>query len=347
MFYLKYRPHTLAEVDNVIVKDTLIHILKSKQIPHALLLVGPKGTGKTSTARILAMSINCLNNAFSGKGESIEPCNSCANCKSIENSSSPDVTEMDAASNRGIDEVRTLIHDASFSPIAGKYRVFIIDEAHMITSEAFNALLKTLEEPPASVVFILATTNEEKVPRTIISRCHKVVFGKAKIEDIVHMLKRIAKEEKIVLSEEILQLIARHADDSFRDAAKLFEELHVQGKLDTVHAQEYLGIRAKGTLITTLETQPLDKTLAWVALFSESGGSVKYLVEDSLKELHRILLQSHNIPSEEPEIKTTLSPQRITSLMRLLQEAYINLKYAPVETIPLEIAVVEFYNKQK
>lgn len=242
MYYLTYRPRTIGELDNSHVKKNLANLLKSRDVPHALLLVGSKGMGKTSTARIIAKALNCLENAFAGKGESFEPCNKCANCKAIDSGSSSDVAEQDAASNRGIDEVRRLIKEAAFAPMTGRYRVYIIDEAHMITTDAFNALLKTLEEPPKSVVFILATTNEEKVPKTIISRCVRIAFGEAEPADIKHMLTRIAKEEKIELSEELKSLISIYSDRSFRDAAKMFEELVMQDKLSINDAEAHLMI---------------------------------------------------------------------------------------------------------
>src|SRR3989339_93558 len=208
MFYLKYRPKTISELDNTRVRDQLRKILESKDFPHAFLFVGQKGTGKTSAARIFAKAINCL------KRESIEPCNRCVNCLAIASSSFTDVLEMDAASNRGIEEVKNLIRETAFLPMSGRYRVFIIDEAHMITPDGFNALLKTLEEPSPSTIFILATTNMEKLPKTIISRCVKINFGKGKIEDIVSMLKRISYAEKLEYSEDILKLIAHHSESS-------------------------------------------------------------------------------------------------------------------------------------
>src|SRR3990167_2336485 len=228
MFYLKYRPKKIAELDNVRAKDILIKILNSSEIPHALLFVGDKGTGKTSAARLFAKSINCLKNKFSKNNKDVEPCNDCKNCKSIDTSSSIDIVEMDAASNRGIDEVRKIIQESTFAPMGNRYRVFIIDEAHMITNDAFNALLKTLEEPPKSVIFILATTNLEKMPKTIRSRCNIVNFAKAKKNDIISMLEKIIRKEKIKIDKELITLIAQHADSSFRDAAKILEELTVQ-----------------------------------------------------------------------------------------------------------------------
>ncbi|NTU73574.1 DNA polymerase III subunit gamma/tau [Candidatus Roizmanbacteria bacterium] len=343
MFYLTYRPKTLSELDNSNVSDTLKNILHAPEVPHALLFVGQKGTGKTSTARIFAKAVNCLQNKFSGVGESYEPCNTCSNCISIEASSSPDVTELDAASNRGIEEVKKLIHESAFAPISGKFRVFIIDEAHMITHDAFNALLKTLEEPPASVIFILATTNEEKVPSTIQSRCHRISFGKAKKEDVISMLRRIMRAEHITAPDDFLEVIATHSDKSFRDATKLLEELVVQNKLTAIEAREYIGVRTKESLIEVLGTQPLKDALQWSNEFSKTGGSIKRLIEELLEELRLVLLSKNGVAVDDV-LATPLTVPQVSVLMKLLNEAYGLLKSSPIEAIPLEIALVEFYN---
>lgn len=339
MYYLTYRPRTIEEIDNSVPREIIKKILLTKSIPHAFLFVGQKGTGKTSTARIFAKSVNCLKRTSS----SVEPCNSCANCKSIDHSSFPDVVEMDAASNRGINEVKNLIKESSFLPIAGTYRVFIIDEAHMITNDGFNALLKTLEEPPSTVIFILATTNAEKIPKTIASRCIPIIFGKAKKNEIVHMLDRIIKSEKLHIDTKILDLIASHSDNSFRDGAKLLEELVIQKKLEYSEIQSYLGVRSKDNFLQVLSTKPLSASLQWISEFSQTGGSFKNLIEELLAQLHIQLLSKHDIDKVE---SINFSLLEITTLMKLLNEAYINLRNTPIESIPLEIAVVEFYNKR-
>lgn len=345
MYYLKYRPQTVEQIDNTRGRETITKILHARELPHAFLFVGQKGTGKTSTARIFAKALNCLENKFAGKGDSIEPCNKCVNCVSINSSSSADVTELDAASNRGIDEIKSLIRESAFAPMSSKYRVFIIDEAHMITPDAFNALLKTLEEPPASVVFILATTNEEKVPKTIQSRCFKVLFGKAKKEDVWRMLNRIIKNEKLQLPNEVTDLIITHSDNSFRDAAKLLEELVIQHKLSVDDARMYVGIRSKTSLLKILETKQLKDALAWVEDFAHAGGSFKNLLEELLEELRLTLLSKNGLINDDsPEYNLTV--KEISLLMKLLTEAYGMLRSVPIESLPLEMAVVEFYNKK-
>jgi DNA polymerase-3 subunit gamma/tau len=346
MFYLKYRPQTIQDLDNSNVKDVITNILKSKELPHAFLFTGQKGTGKTSTARIVAKAVNCLENAFAGKGDSIEPCNTCVNCKSINTSSSPDIIEMDAASNRGIDEVRSLIRESSFSPISAKYRVFIIDEAHMITNDAFNALLKTLEEPPASVIFILATTNEEKVPKTIISRCTRISFGRAKKEDIIQRLQKIIANEKITIDPKVLEFIATHSESSFRDASKILEELIIQNKLSLQEAENYVGLYSNQSFLEIVSSKPLKDSLQWVNDFTQNGGSVRTLLEESLDKLRVGLLAKSGVQIET-EVDMNLSVADISLLMKLFNEAYGTLKISPIESVPLEIAVVEFYNERK
>lgn len=347
MFYLKYRPHTIEELDNTNVKDELKKILQSPNVPHALLFVGQKGTGKTSAARILAKAINCKKNKFSGKGNSLEPCNNCDNCKSIDTGSSVDIVEMDAASNRGIDEVRSLIKESAFLPMNNKYRVFIIDEAHMITHDAFNALLKTLEEPPQSVIFILATTNMEKVPKTIRSRCFAINFGRAKKIDLLHMLKRISQEEKIKVDENLLKLIAKHSDHSFRDATKMLEELSIQNKLTLDEGKKFLGILAKENLLEIIKKDDLKKSLQWIEEFAQAGGDFKHLSEQLLDELRKLLLTKNKIAVEDQDVDVDFSLKEISSLIRLINEAYNNLKISPIESLPLEIAVVDFYNSRR
>src|SRR3989338_2456352 len=348
MFYIKYRPKTIKEIDNLSAKVMIGKILESSTLPHAFLFVGQKGTGKTSTARILAKAVNCLNNKFSSNpsndSQSYEPCNKCANCKSIGLSSFTDVIEMDAASNRGIEEIKNLIRETSFLPMSGGFRVFIIDEAHMITNEGFNALLKTLEEPPESAIFILATTNLEKLPKTIVSRCLKINFGKANTTDIYSMLKRIAKIENIDFSDDLLRLIASHSENSFRDGAKILEEVTFQKIKSVEEVERFLGIRGKNDLIEIIEKKDLKKTLSWIEDFSQNGGDFKSLIEDILNQLHSQLLIKNDVIKNEDN-QTTLNLNEISLLMKLLIEDYQNLRNTPIDSLPVEIALIEFYNK--
>lgn len=346
MYYLKYRPHTIEELDNTTPRETINAILKSKNLPHAFLFIGHKGTGKTSTARIFAKSVNCLSNAYAGKETSIEPCNACVNCKSIDKSSFSDVTEMDAASNRGINEVKELIRETSLMPMAGKYRVYIIDEAHMITNDGFNALLKTLEEPPETVIFILATTNLEKVPKTIQSRCVLVQFGSAKIEEIVHMLQRIKKAEKLDITDESLIVIANHCDLSFRDGAKILEEIVLSGKTDITSIITRIGIRSKVALHDAIGKKNTAQILNWIKEFTVSGGNMTILLEELLSDLQNHLLVLNKVTGTQ-ESKVTYTLKETISLMKLLNEAYGLLKLSPFPSIPLEVVLLEYCDTMK
>jgi len=347
MFYLKYRPQKIAEIDNGAVRETIKKLLHSKQIPHALLFAGPKGSGKTSTARIVAKSLNCQRTVFSGHGQTIEPCNQCSNCLMINNSSSVDVVEIDAASNRKIDEIRKLINEVSFSPMTGHYRVFIIDEAHMITKDAFNAFLKTLEEPPESVIFILATTNPEKLPKTILSRLYRIEFGNIVGSDIERMLDRIAKKEKINLDLKVKKLIVSQADRSFRDAAKILENLSIQNLLKFNQAEKYLGSTNKLKLLAIIDKGDLSQALNWINGFSEKGGNIKKLIEELLQILRKQLFVAvGSQPISQGQLRLNLSEKKIFLLIKLLNEAYRQLFYSPIESLPLELAITEFYNEE-
>jgi len=322
MFYLKYRPQTLEEIDNSNVRETITKLLSSRRsIPHAFLFVGQKGTGKTSVARIVAKTLN----------------------KTTDSSGLSDIVEMDAASNRGIEEVKKIIKEASYLPMNSAYRIFIIDEAHMITTDAYNALLKTLEEPPSTAIFILATTNIEKVPKTIISRCSVINFGRAKQLDIVAMLGRIAKHEKLELDGELFALIAQYADFSFRDAAKILEDLAIQKKLTVPEAKEYLGLFGTKNIIEVIHTSSLPQSLAWIQRFSTEGGSIKSLIESSLKDLHALLLSKHGVKTENDPLNIDLSVNQITKLIKLLSEAHRAVSFSPIESLPLEIAIADYF----
>ena len=345
MFYLKYRPRKIAEIDNSRVSILFKKILEGSTIPHAFLFVGQKGTGKTSAARIFAKAVNCTENKFAKKNTDFEPCNKCSHCLSINSSTFTDVLEMDAASNRGIEEVKNLIRETAFLPMSGRYRVFIIDEAHMITPDGFNALLKTLEEPSPSTIFILATTNMEKLPKTIISRCVKINFGKGKIEDIISMLKRITSSEKLEYSEDILKLIAHHSEASFRDAAKIIEEVSMQKIISKSELENFLGIRGKDDLLEIITKKDIKKIYLWIEEFSQNGGNFKNLIEDILEELRvQLLIKKGVLLDEAKPINLTVG--EISRLIKLLMESYQQMRITPIESLPLEIALNEFYNDE-
>ncbi|GIW63259.1 MAG: hypothetical protein KatS3mg091_061 [Patescibacteria group bacterium] len=341
MYYLKYRPKSIAELDNPKARELLYSILKKdKNLPHALLFTGQRGTGKTSSARILAKAINCLNNYFSGKSQELDPCNQCQMCLNITNEAVSDIVELDAASHRGIEDIKSLIKEAQFAPMSARHKVFIIDEAHMITNEAFNALLKTLEEPPQRTIFILATTNPEKLPDTIKSRCVIVNFGAVTQEDIITMLKRIKKGEQLKIEEKTLALIADTANNSFRDAAKILEELVSLNKTTYEQALNHLYTKDNKQLLEILLNQDLQTAIDWAENFYQEGGDVKNLISFTLKTAKEQLIDS--IKSNN---KTKIN--KLTLILRLFQRAYQELRYTPNDLIPLELAIIEFYNSSK
>uniref|UniRef100_A0A832G081 DNA polymerase III subunit gamma/tau n=1 Tax=Ignavibacterium album TaxID=591197 RepID=A0A832G081_9BACT len=216
----KWRPQKFNEVvGQEHITETLKNSLRKNRIAHAYIFTGPRGVGKTTTARILAKALNCLNPV------DYEPCNKCQMCKAINEMQSMDIIEIDAATNRGIDEVRTLRESVKYAPTLGKYKVYIIDEVHMLTTESFNAFLKTLEEPPSHTIFIFATTDIHKVPPTIISRCQRFDFRRLQIDTIKDQLKKIAEEEKIKIDDKALTIIAKKADGAMRDAQSYFDQV--------------------------------------------------------------------------------------------------------------------------
>lgn len=244
VLYRKYRPKTFGEIaGQKHIVQTLTNALMSGRIAHAYLFCGPRGTGKTTMARLLAKTLNCE----ARKSNEYEPCNKCPSCESINNGSAMDIIEVDAASNRGINEIRDLREGIRSTPSALKYKVYIIDEVHMLTKEAFNALLKTLEEPPAHAIFVLATTEVHKIPATILSRCQRFDFRKLSIDDIVERLQSIIKKEKIECDDDAVQFIAAISDGGLRDAESLLGQLiSVSGnpprRIDLAIVQDVLGV---------------------------------------------------------------------------------------------------------
>lgn len=231
--FLKYRPQTIADlISQNSVKETLINAIQNNKIVNAYLLTGPRGSGKTSTARIIAKSLNCLN-PNTGTSPTIDPCGKCETCLGVINSSSVDVTEIDAASHGGVDDARELIEKVNMASITGKYRVYIIDEVHMLSTAAFNALLKVIEEPPANVIFVLATTEEDKVPKTISSRCQNLKFKPITVNETMLQLKYVSQQEDINIDTEALTMIAEHSDGAMRDALGLLDQLSVFSNTET------------------------------------------------------------------------------------------------------------------
>jgi DNA polymerase-3 subunit gamma/tau len=248
--YRKYRPTRFSEiVGQEHIKRLLKNALEKRRISHAYIFAGPRGTGKTTTARIIAKSLNCEKNQYE------EPCNECVSCKAIDSGSHLDVIELDAASNRGIDEVRKIRDGVNFTPVMGKYKVYIIDEVHMLTKEAFNALLKTLEEPPEHVVFILATTNPEKIPPTIISRCQVLEFRNISNNEIKNRLREICIKEGYDVTEDALEKIVKKAAGGLRDALSILEQVvrYSGGEVTPETVNEALGLVSEETIDKFIE----------------------------------------------------------------------------------------------
>ena len=235
--YRKYRPQTLEQlVGQEHIKNALTNAITLNKISHAYLFTGPRGTGKTSTARIFAKSLNCVN------GPTTTPCGECANCIDITNSTPMDVIEIDAASNRSVEDAQHILERVMYAPVNSRYKIYIIDEVHMLSTTAFNALLKTLEEPPKNVIFILATTEVHKVLDTIKSRCQRYDFKRITTDDIVEHLRKISKLENIDITDDALISIAKNSAGGMRDSIALLEQLSVLGgQITTAEIDNLLG----------------------------------------------------------------------------------------------------------
>ena len=343
-YYLKYRPQKVFDLDLADVRESLQKILKSKKIPHAFLFSGPKGTGKTSAARIIAKTINCPH-----KKHKDEPCNRCDICQEITIGNSLDLIEIDAASNRGIDDIRSLREKIKLSPAKCQYKVYIIDEAHMLTAEAFNALLKTLEEPPAHAVFILCTTEEQKIPKTILSRCFQTKFHRSKFQEVIRSLQRVVKGEKLLLGKGVLEAIAQNADGSFRDAQKILDQLSSTGaKISLLETQKLLGqieeLRPE-KLLQFLAAKDLKASFLEIDRLVNFGADLEVYLQKLLEKLRLILLKLIGVEinnGQETELIDNLDKSGIIRLINLFSRAAAEMKTTPIPQLPLELVAVEW-----
>lgn len=287
--YRKWRPQGFDSlVGQEAVRTALTNALETGRIAHAYLFAGPRGTGKTSTAKILAKAVNCEH------GPTPNPCNKCQNCVRINDGTSMDVFEIDAASNRGIDEIRDLREKVAFAPVNGRYKVYIIDEVHMLTTEAFNALLKTLEEPPPHVIFILATTEPHKIPATIHSRCQRFDFKRVTDSDIVKRLREVADGSGIAADDDALQLIAVQADGGMRDALSLLDQCGVMAeRVSAETVRSVLGIvgrEALRELVNAVGEGNVPKALELLEALLAGGKDVKQIITELAEYLRAVLL---------------------------------------------------------
>lgn len=347
VYYLKYRSQRIAELDLAEIRESLAKVLKSKKIPHALLFTGPRGTGKTSAARVFAKAINCQT-----KRKTYEPCNRCKICQAVTDGSCLDLIEIDAASNRGIDDVRDLRDKIKLSPSECQYKVYIIDEVHMLTKEAFNALLKTLEEPPRHAVFILCTTAPEKLPETIISRCLHFNFKKAKKEEVLRSLERVVKGEKLKIEKGVLEEIAKSSDGSFRDAQKNLDQLAMTKKKITLEeTKQFLGrveAMAPEKLLSLLADRKLKGALLEIDRIVSLGADLSRYCQDVLDKLRMGLLSRAGLTEVScPKEVTEFEIFELTQLIRLFSQAASDLKTSPIPQLPLELVVVEWLRGER
>lgn len=360
--YRKYRPKGL---DDLIGQEVFVEIIRNAaaadKLSHAYLFYGPRGTGKTTAARIIAKIANCEKRQTDKKFYALgEPCNECRVCKEIDEGRALDVVEIDAASNRGIDEMRDLKEGIRLSPTSYKYKVFIIDEAHQLTKEASNALLKTLEEPPAHAIFVLATTEQEKLLPTIVSRTQRFNFRKVPVQEVLKKLNKIVIGEKINIANDALELIAASSEGSFRDAESLFEQVVSIGEGTTLESVERLlgkvGFVRTATLAGFFLEKDLRGALDYLNEINESGYNLIQLNKDLIHYLRRVLSLKFD-ESLEDVFRRELTSDEIArlkkhgalikddayaiNLIKSLIRAYSEMRYSPFAIVPLEIAIIE------
>ena len=357
--YRKYRPQTLDKlVGQEHIKKTLTSAIELGKIAHAFLFTGPRGTGKTSTARILAKSLNCKN------GPTIHPCGECESCRDITNSVPIDVIEIDAASNRKVEDTQSILEKIQYVPVNGRYKIYIIDEVHMLTNHAFNALLKTLEEPPENVIFILATTEVHKVLDTIKSRCQRFDFRRITTEDIVKHLRYISDEEKINISDDALFTIAKNSAGGMRDSISLLDQLSLLGVSKQVTSEDVNAIlgRISFDILNKLSSKIIDaKPNEAIEILNDiyNSGNEPLQILTNLSEYFKNLLIVKNCRKEllceltglnEPQIeelskqKELLETHQIVFLLERITYYIKEVKMASNQHLWLEVGMIDLAN---
>lgn len=355
--YRKYRPSNFNEVvgQKVIVK-TLKNAIKYDRLSHAYLFCGPRGTGKTSIAKILAKTINCTNL------QNYLPCNECNNCLQYNNKQSVDIIEIDAASNNGVDEIRELRDKVGLVPSYGKYKIYIIDEVHMLTTSAFNALLKTLEEPPKHAIFILATTEPYKIPITILSRCQRFDFKKISVDDIIERLHVIAQSEKINISDEILKEIAILSDGGMRDSINLLDQVNAYvGENKEVTYQDVHDVN--GTLkpeelsdfVEKIRNNDLKDALMLSDSYNDIGKNMTKVLEELISFFRNILiakvvpdyLDGNNFAEFYKKVSESYTLEQINSIMKLMNGALYDMKMSNNPKILFDLLILNIAELSK
>lgn len=346
MFYTKYRPQKFEEVSKPNdVATALMTQLASSKIGHAYLFIGPRGTGKTTTARILAKALNCKHKTKEG-----DCCDDCKSCKEISEGKYLDLIEIDAASNRGIDDIRSLKEKVNLSPALGKYKVYIIDEVHMLTLEAFNALLKTLEEPPKHAIFILCTTESHKVPETIKSRCQVFKFKRPSVSQLVERLEDLAKKEKFKISKADLEKIAAAASGGFRDADTLLQQV-VEGGLDIKSLAGSNPVQSFVDLTGFIISGKTQGALSLVNKQFEEGVDLYSWGSEYIRYLRDLLYVqvgfsrdafgvTEEVYAKMEEQSFKLSSSEIVKMLEVFMKAVNEIKGSVISSLPLEIAIV-------
>ena len=349
--YRRWRPESFADlVGQEHISRTLSRAVMSGQTSHAYLFTGPRGTGKTSTAKILARALNCA------EGPTLTPCGVCDSCRSISDGSSMDVFEIDAASNRGIDEIRDLRESVKFAPTEGHYKIYIIDEVHMLTTEAFNALLKTLEEPPERVIFILATTEPHKVPATIQSRCQRYDFHRITVTEIRDRLIYVCKESDIAAEEDALGIIAAQADGGMRDALSILDQCMAlaEGTLTAERVQEALGLVGRAWIRRMAGEIAARDAAALIAQLSEllqSGRELKQVLAELAQHFRRLMIAgvggavsaAELCAGDAEELRmdaAQFTQEEIMAILRRLNETMQELRTSPQPRIAVETLLI-------